>query len=532
MALFKKSLSSFALFLGTLGAVSFYIAFLSHTTVFESLRMRSVDSLYRWRAGHAQNSQALSQIVVIGADDDSFHKINRRWPWPRPVHAVFLDKLEALGPKVVALDFAYIGRSEGERVDEWLAEAIGKNRNVILASYFTEGGKHLLPLDRFHEKALGLGFANKIEDADDVNRRASFQVPLEGGREKVPSLSLAAVSAFAGKEIGIPPNRGWQSYRYSPQKFSYIPFWKVVAGKADEGLVRGRIAVVGAVSPSTHDIHPTPLGPMAGVYIHANEAASLLEGDFVRSGFLDHEWIFLLMLAAFFFAIFSRMDLLKGFLVLLALGFLLVALSGFLFTRMNVLIEPFSPVWVLAFVYGVCLLRRSLSAYLENRALQRQVVMDHLTGLYGYKYLSLRLGREFQNSSAEFCYVMVDIDKFKDVNDSHGHETGNAVIVGVAKILKNGVRASDVAARYGGDEFCLILLNCGRPAAEQTMEKIRKSVENASFKSEYGDFHVTVSIGVACRKTVDAKTAQDLITFADKALYQAKLGGRNKICVY
>lgn len=517
--------------MGTCGAVLFYTALLSRTTFFASIRAKSIDSLYLWRADRAPSSPALSQIVVIGADDDSLHNINRKWPWPRHIHAIFLDKLQELGPKVVALDFAYVGKSQDERVDAWLAEAIGGKRNVILATYFTQDGKHLLPLERFRGEAAAVGFADKLVDRDGVNRRTHFETPLEGG-EKISSLSLAAANAFTGKKAHSPPNRGWQSFRYFPGKFNTLSYWKVIAGKADPALIRDKIVFVGAVSPMAHDIHATPLGLMPGVYIHANEAASFLDGDFVRAGFLEREWIFLLGIAVLSFMLFARLDFLRGLLALFIGGLFLAALFVFLFARMNILVEPFSPLFVLGLTYLVCLLRRSLSTYLENRALQRQVVMDNLTGLYGYKYLSLRLAREFRNAAAEFCYVMMDIDKFKDVNDSYGHETGNVVLIEVAKVLKHGVRGSDVAARYGGDEFCLILLNCGRPAAEQTMEKIRKAIENLSFESAHGPFGVTASIGVACRKTVDAKTSQDLITFADKALYQAKLAGRNRVCVY
>ncbi len=510
------------------------------------------------RAALSEPTEASRRVVVIGVDDESYRNMNRAWPWGRDVFAALLDELALLEPQVIGLDFMFVGKSPDPQADEWLRSAIAKCGNVILCSYFSNTNPPLYvpSLESLRSAASGSGFVDKLLDRDAVNRRTRVRMPLAGG-EQVHSFSSRVAYAALGADpaaaidqeerrvrfarVGASPGGSaladrngfiWLTNRYRPEVFDYVPAWKIIAKQVDPAMIRGRIVLLGAVSPTFHDNHQTPLGVLSGVFINANEIASILGGDFLRTGALEREWIVLLALTVLFTAVFNRLSFFNGFWVLLAVGPGLWAVSQGLFSWGRVLVEPFSPVFVLVLTYAIVMGHRSLRTMLENVALQRLVVTDALTGLYGYRYLSLRLEKIWSTKGPEFCYVMMDVDSFKRVNDSYGHERGNEVLVEIAKLLKGGVRSNDIVARYGGDEFCFLLLNCTGKAAVQTAEKIREAVRRRVFSDAKGDFSVTVSAGICSSRTPQAHSVDDLIGFADNALYEAKQGGRDRTRVY
>jgi diguanylate cyclase (GGDEF)-like protein len=129
-----------------------------------------------------------------------------------------------------------------------------------------------------------------------------------------------------------------------------------------------------------------------------------------------------------------------------------------------------------------------------------------------------------RRSHKGLAFLMIDIDHFKHINDTYGHLQGDAVLAELAKILKSGKRESDVCARYGGEEFGLILHETNETGAMTLAERIRASVESATFP---GALKLTISIGVAA--TDDETQFTALIEKADQALYAAKQAGRNAV---
>jgi diguanylate cyclase (GGDEF)-like protein len=125
---------------------------------------------------------------------------------------------------------------------------------------------------------------------------------------------------------------------------------------------------------------------------------------------------------------------------------------------------------------------------------------------------------------------MIDIDYFKDYNDTNGHLAGDKVLKAISMIIQNAVRQTDFVSRYGGEEFCAILINTGREGALAIAERVRKMVAEMPFPNENvqpnGD--LTVSVGVATYSST-ISTVTDLIREADNALYRAKRSGRNRI---
>jgi len=128
----------------------------------------------------------------------------------------------------------------------------------------------------------------------------------------------------------------------------------------------------------------------------------------------------------------------------------------------------------------------------------------------------------------EFCILMLDIDHFKRVNDSFGHQVGDETLRGVAAIVQEEVRTIDVAARYGGEEFILLLPDTGKTGGWEVAERIRKRIQRAGFVLGQRTVHVTVSLGVAGYDSQVDVTPETFIDRVDRALYASKQGGRNR----
>jgi len=175
---------------------------------------------------------------------------------------------------------------------------------------------------------------------------------------------------------------------------------------------------------------------------------------------------------------------------------------------------------------------KSCPRYLERAAAtaQQQAAVDALTGLASFRVLRDRLANEVarcHRGSDHFAVLFIDLDNFKRVNDSFGHEAGNAVLKETARRCSAHLRATDLAGRYGGDEFVVILVMTGVEGARGVAEKVRASIEEAGVSMGYPAGLVTASIGVAEYRS-DTKD-EDVMVAADRALYRAKAAGRNQV---
>ena len=157
---------------------------------------------------------------------------------------------------------------------------------------------------------------------------------------------------------------------------------------------------------------------------------------------------------------------------------------------------------------------------------------DALTGLDNRRYLEERLAEAFEHArrlSEPFAVLMCDLDKFKSVNDTHGHQAGDAVLEQLADVLRAQVREIDRVGRYGGEEFMLLLPGTTLHAAQRFGERVRKAVEAHTFRFEGGTLRRTLSAGVAAWPHARLATADALVKAADDALYVAKESGRNRV---
>ncbi len=173
-----------------------------------------------------------------------------------------------------------------------------------------------------------------------------------------------------------------------------------------------------------------------------------------------------------------------------------------------------------------------ISLLINDYNISKEVTVDNLTQTHVRSYVQSMVQKTIKRSMGgklEFSVLMLDIDHFKDVNDTYGHTRGDQVLRDLADILKSNVRESDIVGRYGGEEFVIILNGLNRQALKRVAEKIRVSVDNAKLLGDKRP--LTISIGAASYPK-DGKNLDVLIENADKALYRSKNNGRNMVTIY
>jgi diguanylate cyclase (GGDEF)-like protein len=175
-----------------------------------------------------------------------------------------------------------------------------------------------------------------------------------------------------------------------------------------------------------------------------------------------------------------------------------------------------------------------------QRKLEEQSITDALTGLKNRRFFDERLLEEFKRAQRygdTLSLIMIDLDHFKDVNDAHGHQAGDVVLREAATLIRASIRDPDICARYGGEEFAVILPKTHMTGALAVAERIWKELGAKEYAIPASGaspkrVHVTASIGIAFYPSKDIASGELLLRFADQALYNAKRGGRNSICLY
>src|SRR5437870_4884884 len=176
-----------------------------------------------------------------------------------------------------------------------------------------------------------------------------------------------------------------------------------------------------------------------------------------------------------------------------------------------------------------------------QQQIHRLLVHDELTGLLTGKSFFSELRREAARAEAEkmpFCVFMMDIDHFKEVNDTYGHLAGSETLEEVGAVIKTSLRAGDVGARFGGEEFAAFMLDADYAQGLIAAERVRTAIEKHQFPAvrrsgaeALKTHHITISIGVASYPD-DGRDPIQLVEMADSALYRAKRNGRNQVCTY
>jgi len=162
-------------------------------------------------------------------------------------------------------------------------------------------------------------------------------------------------------------------------------------------------------------------------------------------------------------------------------------------------------------------------------------ITDAMSGLFNYRYLIQSLETELRRAfryKHTLALLLIDIDYFKNLNDTYGHLCGDFVIRTVANLLKSNVRGTDVVARYGGDELAVMLIETNPKSALEVAEKLNREIADHSFQWQTKRLSVNISIGLATAPGTAIRSSSDLVDAADRALYQAKNAGRNAVIVF
>ena len=165
--------------------------------------------------------------------------------------------------------------------------------------------------------------------------------------------------------------------------------------------------------------------------------------------------------------------------------------------------------------------------------LSELVSTDALTGLYNFRHFKNVLQAEMDRSKRSgipTSLVLLDIDHFKQVNDTHGHEIGNQALRHLAEILRSEVRTTDIVCRYGGEEFALVFPETHLNLAVKVADRIRLEIQNTPAKTDAGELEMTVSMGASVYMKTSAFDIDEFVDSVDKFLYEAKQSGRNCIC--
>jgi len=205
------------------------------------------------------------------------------------------------------------------------------------------------------------------------------------------------------------------------------------------------------------------------------------------------------------------------------------------------LAKPFAEAEILARC-GAMLRIKHLQEKLRDaqKKLEEQSITDSLTGLKNRRFFDERLHEEFRRAQRygdTLSLIMIDLDHFKDVNDRHGHPAGDQVLREAAALIRASIRDPDICSRYGGEEFAVILPKTHMSGALAVAERIWRELGAKEYLLPQAggpakSVRVTASIGIAFYPSKDISSGEMLLKFSDQALYQAKRGGRNSICLY
>lgn len=540
----------------------------------ERLELVALDYAFQLRGEIPQNPN----IAIIEMGEDSVESIGR-WPWPRSWHATMTAILKKYGARQIIFDVLFAEPSK-ENEDSAFAESIKQAGNVFLPFIFefeeSEGrpkvgdirkpDKMTVSLPVFTRHAEDTGHINVFPDPDGVIRRAPLYIEYEGKR--YPQLSYQALKDYLkvdedkidvkrGKyirfrdtrigDIELPIDRNYNflinwagRWKDTFEHFSYIDiivsYQRELQGgepRVDLTRLKDKICLIAATATGLFDVRPVPFDPTyPGVGLHANLINSVLGKNFIHvPGPVVN--IFLILLAGFLTDILVlRFRPLAGAVVtlILVLFYFAGAFLAFKFFGVWVNIVYSASVILLSFI--MMTLYREITIAVEKTKLFNLATRDGLTGLVNIRHFNLLLEAELENAkklNRPLSVIMSDIDHFKHFNDEYGHQVGDFVLREVGKIFGGGARDLDVPARYGGEEMIMMLPGTDEKGAQVAAERIRKNIDEHVFKDGKKTYHVTISLGVSTFK--GEKTKDELVKRADDALYMAKEGGRNKVCV-
>lgn len=179
--------------------------------------------------------------------------------------------------------------------------------------------------------------------------------------------------------------------------------------------------------------------------------------------------------------------------------------------------------------------RMKKEAHQAMKKMAEMTIRDALTGLYNRRFFSEALDREMARAvrnRTDLVLCILDLDFFKQINDTLGHQAGDMVLSRLGRMLKDWIRQTDIPCRYGGEEFAVILTDTDIDHAVGVCERFRRMLAEDQFQYQEKSFQITISIGISSLINLEKPTSENIIQTADQALYQAKAAGRNRVMVH
>jgi adenylate cyclase len=528
---------------------------------FQLLELRFLDKLFEFR-----NAESLDpKIVVITFDDDDIAKIGK-WPFSDAVVANLITTVKSGNPRVMGLD-VYRNLPIEPGFEE-LKRVFNSSPNLIVAEKFVNPS---VPPPPYIDYEKQVGFVDTVVDLDGTVRRGllsiekpngellySFSIKialkylgsnnifpqLPSGNDLTVTLGKSTFSPLDSYQAGYASadNGGYQillNYRCLRECFQEVSMKNVLDGKYPKDLFKDRVVLIGSTAESLRDFFYSPYGKIPGVHIHANLISQIINGAINNRPFLKTypkwlEGIWILVWASI--GVKGISGFLRGgnlgktqfitgiltFLLISILGLALISYVSFLFSFW-LPIFPTLCSFLISSVISIIQLGEKFR-YASN--------IDELTQIANRRYFDRFLVKNFHAKQA-LSVLICDVDHFKLYNDSYGHQEGDTCLKLVAQAINKSVRSGELAGRYGGEEFAVILPHTSYEEALAVAERIVTNVRNLNIphKSSKTSNVVTLSCGVA-NMTVDDSSSLDLLIKADRALYKAKEQGRNRALGY
>ncbi|WP_103670280.1 CHASE2 domain-containing protein [Pseudanabaena sp. BC1403] len=529
--------------------------------LFQLLELKFLDRLFQLRSSEGLEPR----IVIVTFDDSDIAKVGK-WPFPDDVVAKLITTVKEGNPRLIGLD-VYRNLPVEPGFDE-LKRVFQSTPNLIVAEKFVNPS--VLP-PSYIDYENQVGFVDTVVDQDGTVRRGLLSIEKPNGKiiysfsikialkylesENIfPQISsgddrtvVLGKSKFAPLDpsqtgYGSEDNGGYQTllnYRCLRECFQEVSTTDILDGNYPKNLFRNRIVLIGSTAESLRDFFFSPYGKIPGVHIHANLISQIISGAIDKRPFLQTypkwmEGIWIVLWSSI--GVGGISGFLRGgnlaktqfitgiltFLLISMLGLVLISYVSFLFSFW-VPIVPTLCSFLLSSVISIIQLGEKFR-YASN--------IDELTQIANRRYFDRFLGKNFQTKQ-NLSVIICDVDHFKLYNDSYGHQAGDTCLQQVAQAINESVRIGELAGRYGGEEFAVILPHTSYEAALAVADRIVTNVRNLNIphKSSKTSSIVTLSCGVASM-TAEDSSSLDLLIKADRALYKAKEQGRNRSAGY
>ncbi len=537
-----------------------YSAFYFHPVRIASLKFN--DYFFRLRLGlnyfFSKEEIRPKDIVLVTIDEESYERLEKRWPWGRDVFADFLDKISIYQPKVIALDFALYGESpDNPEADIKLADAIRQSGNVIIASVYGKEKLYLGPYDILAKASSGYGVTGGVRDDDGAIRRAkvfalilaqqkggdvSFEVKAAATYLNVPYDKIRQeeghiVVGSDTKNIIIPTDENGSfliNYLCDKDDIETVPIWRVMVGKVPPHKFKDKLVLVSQTGEIFHDQAMTPLwGPKPGGLIIANILNSVITSSYIVQADPRHSALLISLIYLFALLLFYKKSVIRGAFILIFMVTTCMTVSFTLFLR-GTLYPTFDMVVLLSLLFlGITFYKYAI-VVLEGQEVKKLAITDSLTSLYTHRYFRFLLehaAKTASDSGVKCTLIVVKLQNLDSIVKEIDFGKGQEVQRKIAKDIQEKLPKNGYAAYMGTGEFGMLLPRVGLGEALGIAGSMRDKIQDTDFGIEKNTLKPIVSVGVSSiDNTPFPRTGAELIRGARAAMLRAREIGYNKVC--